>query len=65
MNQQLERLKLEMADTVKYSVEHKGEHVIFDENGPAGFSLITAIIDVLDAQAKEIERLKQTQETRR
>ena len=59
MNEQIEALKMELADTIKFSIERSGAHVVMDENGPAGFTLITAIIDVLEAQAKEIEQLKQ------
>ncbi len=58
MNEKIEQLKKELEDTIEYSTERKGSHVVMDENGPAGFTLIAAIIEVLDAQAKEIEELK-------
>lgn len=58
MQAELEAMRERLAKEVEALENHSGKGVMFSPTGPISMGLAKAIIDALEAQAKEIEALK-------
>lgn len=58
MEAELKALRAAFEKNVKHGEESSGKGVMWSEKGPASLALVKALIDAVEAQAKEIERLK-------